>query len=173
MDRSVWQDGSYDCLDRSDEVEDSAAVESESNSNLTETVDIRTLLPDCNDSNGEPGLYCGGYSSSDCLRLGFWCDGNNRNCLDTAGTERSSDEDTVCQSTVLWRDKECPSDYRPYRCRGSRPGECVSQSTVCNGKIGEEDGCEDKSDEICDTSRCNGGGLTLLLMLILLLCCYN
>ena len=45
--------------------------------------------------------------------------------------------------------------------RGSRPGQCASQEAVCDGKIGEEGGCEDNSDEICDTSRCSGGELTL------------
>ena len=155
------------------QVEDSSDnIESERNSSsVTVTVDMRTLLPDCNDSDGYPGLYCGGYSryGGDCLYLGDWCSGENEKCLDTAGTETSSDEETVCQSTRLWRDRDCPWDGSPYRCRGSRPGRCASQAAVCDGKIDEEDGCEDNSDEVCDTtSRCSGGELTLIIVTVIM-----
>ena len=173
-------DGNYDTWDRSDERRDTAS--SNSSSGVSGEKNYTSLHPDCNtsDSVGYPGLYCEGDDgrvTDNCLPSDNWCRGENIDCRDSSGQNRTTDNYELCRDTASFRHRPCPqyvsysaSDryIQYYRCTGSWPGQCLHKEYVCDGDIIPDSNtwsngiaikyCRDGSDEVCPASTCSSGG---------------
>ena len=114
---SNWQDGTHDCVDRSDELQNITVTAIDNATDLS-------LLTQCDEGWG-PGLECGGHTG--CVRYYRWCnDYSTLSQCPNLGPDKTTHDRHICSQTEFWHDKGCAtlSGVRGVRCSSSNPGEC-------------------------------------------------
>lgn len=170
----------YDCLDRSDEY-----VERLGESNVEADIDYnqsakcyvpRRLanLPDSTSFYG-PGMRCGAKQL--CIPFSLWC--RNWNILRETVYQSNYWDDKIwpqdcplindkvlCSNNTFWKNQNRPmSNYCEFHCKGTYPGQCISNANVCNNETRSLTpgslNCLDYSDETCsgvNFKKCEGFG---------------